>query len=164
MSKIRTKADVEFHSDGRESYPAVNVKVYKSLNDVDFTYFEIPEGLTLEWIEEHVPEGHLDSLFWETCQNEWEMIEQDAEEIFGKGTRLEQQGRSGGWACVTNLPDIENWDAVMLAKWRKFARYARQIADGIPEQMVYSIGSNEYEIWKDEQAEEAGLHRDPVSI
>ncbi len=141
--------------------PAVNVKVYRSLWDVKFPLEDAPEGITREWIES-LGEDRLDELFWDTCSFEWEMIAQDAAEIFGPHVKVEQDGRSGGWAVVTGLDDIADWDAVALAKWRRFEKYARAIAHGVPEQMVYSLACNEWETEQNERAEAAGLHRDPM--
>lgn len=167
MGRRYTKEDVDTHADGfyGPSLPAVNVKVYEGLESVSFPLddADAPE-LTLEWIEEHMSEEDLSWLFGHTCENEWEMIQQDAQTIFSDYTvTVEAQGRSGGWACVKGLPDIEEWDAVLLAKWRKFERFARQIAAGVPEQMAYSIALNEYACWEEEQTEESGLHRDPIT-
>jgi hypothetical protein len=161
-----TRDDVErcYHDTCRRSdvhCPHANVKVYRTFQDVRFPLEDAPEELTLEWIEQNVPEDD-DSLFWRTCEAEWEMLQQDADEIFGSGVEVHAGGRSGGWACVTGLPDIDEWDAVMLAKWRRFEKYARAYAHGIPEQMVYSLAANEWEWDQERQAEEAGLNRDPM--
>jgi hypothetical protein len=167
-----TKEDVDrcYHDIGRRSdcdCPHVNVKVRRGLEDVDFSGADcdIPEGLTLEWIEANLSADYLSELFWHVCSNEWEMLEQDAAEVFGAGAvEIHAGGRSGGWACVTGLPDIADWDAVALAKWRRFERYAKQIAHGIPEQMVYAIAANEWEAAQAADMEEAGRDRDPVAL
>jgi hypothetical protein len=165
---IRTKDDVArcYHEKRMDvDVPHVNVKVRRGLEDVRFEGdCEIPDGLTVEWIRANISEDELNDLFWQTCQSEWEMLQQDAEEIFGDGVEVNAGGRSGGWACVTGLEDIESWDAVMLAKWKKFARYAGEYAKGIPEQMVYSIVANEWEAAQEKAAEDAGLHRDPMPV
>ncbi len=145
---IRTKDDVD-HCYHERRYdndcPHVKVKVYRGLEDVRFPLDEAPAELTLEWIRANLSDERLSQLFWDTCSFEWEMLQQDAEEIFGKGVKVNAGGRSGGWACVVGLEDIASWDAVMLAKWKRFARYAEAYARGIPEQMVYSIAANEWE-------------------
>ena len=165
---IRTKDDVVrcYHEKRMDvDVPHVNVKVRRGLEDVRFEGdCEIPDGLTVEWIRANISEDELNDLFWQTCQNEWEMLQQDAEEIFGDGVEVNAGGRSGGWACVTGLEDIESWDAVMLAKWKKFARYAGEYAKGIPEQMVYSIAANEWDAAREKAVEDAGLHRDPMPV
>lgn len=165
MNTIRTKADVErcYHDRSHDyTIPHVNVKVYRGIDDVRFPLDETPTGLTREWIDEHISDEQADALFWQTCEFEWEMLQADAEEIFGRGVEVCTGGRSGGWACVTGLNDVDEWDAVMLAKWRRFARYAEAYANGIPEQMVYSIAANEHEAWRADEIEEAGRDRDPL--
>ena len=166
---IRTKDDVArcYHESGRfdKDIPHVNVKVRRQLEDVKFAGdCEIPAGLTLEWIRANLTDEQLDAIFWMSCEREWEMLQQDAEEIFGSGVEVNAGGRSSGWACVTGLADIGEWDAVMLAKWRKFARYAGEYAQGIPEQMVYSIAANEWDAAREKAVEDAGLHRDPMPV
>ena len=165
---IQTKDDVarcyhESHQGHRDyDVPHVNVKVHRGLESLRFPLDEAPAELTLEWIRANLSDDQLGELFWETCQNEWEMLQQDATEIFGAGVEVNAGGRSGGWACVTGLDDIADWDAVALAKWRKFARYADQLARGIPEQMVYSIAANEWEAAREKAQEDAGVHVDVV--
>lgn len=55
-----SREDVErcYHDRCRDySMPHVNVKVYDSVWDLDFAKLDdVPEGLTREWIEEHVSE------------------------------------------------------------------------------------------------------------
>lgn len=157
-----TREDVETHG----GLPAVNVKVYRSIRDAwpEYERTERPddaEDFTLDWIEENVSEEALDAIFWHTCEAEYEYLEgwttgsdggEDA--LFpDDSVRLDIAGRSGGWIEVRGLPDIEEWDAVRLARWRRFARIARSIADGIPFQMLCSIETNEYEWRKTEDAE-----------
>lgn len=159
-----TREDVErcYHYTHGDVYrPHVNVKVRRGLEDVDFAGDgEIPDGLTLEWIREHLSDERVDAIFWRTCEDEWEQLQQDAEEVFGAGVEVHAGGRMSGWACVHGLDCIEEWDAVALAKWRRFERYAEQITRGIPEQMVYSIAANEWEAAEAHRVERAGLHRD----
>jgi hypothetical protein len=166
---IRTKDDVEscYHDVGRRDCdcPHVNVKVRRTVSDVKFADDpDIPEGLTLEWIEAHLSDEQLDGLFWHVIEFEREWLEGEAEEVFGAGVEVQYGGRSGGWACVTGLTDIADWDAVDLAKWRRFARIAEQTARGIPEQLVYSIACNEYPAAIAADQEAAGVHRDPVAL
>ncbi len=147
-----TKEDVQTHYGSDR--PAVNVKVrnWPFWKDVDFDYlareFDAP-GFSEEWIEQYLSEDTVESYFWSTCEFEWEMVEQDAQEIFDSyNVTVEADGRSGGWAVVLGLPGIEEWDAVLLAKWRKFEKYARQTADDIPTQMAGSIALNAYPAWR----------------
>lgn len=158
MRNTYSRDDVQTHYGSDR--PAVNVKVYTGPREawLDWARYE-PDAdprFTEEWVEEHISEQTLDSLFWLTCEFEWEMVEQDATEIFGSHVRVEQDGRSGGWAVVAGLPEIEEWDAVALAKWRRFERVARAIAADIPYQILSSVYLNDFEAWKDEEMERNG--------
>lgn len=153
-----SREDVETHSDGfgRDRRPAVNVKVYGSVWDV-FAKLEKASDVdiddarfTREWFEAHVSDEALDALFWHVCESEFEMVEQDAREIFGAHVKVWQEGRSGGWAVVDGLADLDEWDAVALAKWRKFERWAKLYAADVPYQMVASVFYNEFAVWSDE--------------
>jgi hypothetical protein len=130
---------------GRNGHAAVNIKipyvrmdtVVRKLHDEG----EIPATLTLEWIDDNVPEERYDAIFWHVCQAEYEYFTEWATEII-PGITFEQDGRSGGWA-VSNL-DPDDFDAVMLAKWRKVERIGREIAAGVPAQVILSVSINEY--------------------
>ena len=165
-----SKSDVDTHTDGHygPAYPAVNVKVYGSIWTVHLPLdlgSSYPVGhpeliehhrsdpeFTRAWIKEHVSEAALDAIFWDTCNFEWEVLQDDATDIFdGYRVTVNSAGRSGGWAIVRGLPDIENWDAVLLAKWRRFEKLARGVAAYIPEQMLHSLYVNEFEAWRSER-------------
>jgi hypothetical protein len=170
MSKHYTREDVQFHSDGyREGRPAVNVKVYRNLHDA-WQEFESEEPdhdprFSLDWVEENLSDDATDSYFWDVCESERDYLIayaiEDNDAIFpaAKYGRLsvEQEGHMGGWLAVDGLPEIEEWDAILLARWRKFERIAREIADGVPLQMLLSIYINAFEAWADEQ-DDAGAH------
>lgn len=163
MSRTYTKEDVSFHSDGyRPSNPAVNVKVYDTLED-GFRKFaeweDVDDGFTVEWIRANISDAALDDWFYDVCRDEFDYLESwttgnDGDPLFpGHSVTLEQEGRSGGWVAVHGLPDLEDWDAVLLARWRKFERIARSIADEIMAHVVESIYINAWEWWKQEAAE-----------
>ena len=152
-----TKADVQFHSEHfGPSRPAVNVKVRRSIwghplplelgrskpaNDpaAEWTIHTTPEWFTHEWIEEHIPDHVIDEFFWSACESGWESLQVDAEEIFGSHVKVYGEGRSSGRCVVEGLPDFDSWDATMLAKWRKFEKWARQQADDVPYQMLVML-------------------------
>jgi len=161
-----TRDDVQTHGTGYAgpSLPAVNIKVYGTLRDAwsDFEREESPdEGFTLDWIEENLSDDTFDALFWNVCAAEFEYLvayaTTDEDAIFpaAKYGRLsiEQEGRSGGWAVVDGLPDVDEWDAILLARWRKFERIAREITEGVPFQMLASIYLNHWEWERDEEIE-----------
>lgn len=166
MSRTYSRDDVQFHSDGygRESNPAVNVKVYTGLRDCwkEFARDELPDPrFTLDWIEDNASAEHLDAIFWSACEAEFEYLEgwvtgSEGDSLFpGHRVTLEREGRSGRWAVVHGLPELEEWDAVLLARWRKFERIAKEIAAGIPYQMLSSLYINDFEIWANEREDES---------
>lgn len=163
-----TREDVRFHSDGffGGGLPAVNVKVHSGIDSRTWEAFERDEGshdprFTPEWVEANVSDDRMDDLFWRVCGWEYEYLERwatgkDGDSLFPDDcVELSQEGRMGGWVVVSGLPDLEDWDAVRLARWRKFERIAREIADGIPLQMLSSLYANEFEWWAEEQADES---------
>lgn len=165
-----SRQDVDTH--GREGFPAVNVKVYRDIRDAwnDFEREEEHDPrFTLEWVYEHVSDDALSDIFWMTCEHEFEYLESwatgaDGDSLFpGERVTLYRGGRSGGWVEVDGLPELEEWDAVRLARWRKFERIARAIADYVPAQMLHSIYLNEFEAWSDEQDDEAA-YNDAVPV
>jgi hypothetical protein len=166
MSRSYSRDDVETHYG--QNRPAVNVKVYDSLAD-GFRAFQGYEpdadsAFTLEWIEENVSDESLDSLFWRVCADEVEQAVTDAREILGvRAQDVEQDGRSGGWLVVTGLPDLEDWDAVQIAKWRKFERYAKSLAGDVMYQVVSSVYLNDFEWQKAEKAERERAANQDVS-
>lgn len=116
--------------------------------------------VTAEWLRTHVlerddnPETErlISRLNEWACEQGWEDIQEDARQCFpddqfhgstssydGGYTpfRVEAEGRSSGWAVIPALPPLEEWDAIMLGRWRRFERYARQGADDIPYQMLW---------------------------
>jgi hypothetical protein len=112
---------------------------------------------THDWIEENCSDMFLDELFWLMCGDGWDRLKDLAEEIWGpaSGVSIGSEGRSGGWAVVDGLPDVEDWDAVALAKWRKFAKLARTYADDVPYQMVTSVYMNEFTQWAEDRERHA---------
>ncbi len=152
MCRQYNKNNVEMHSMGYggRQYPAVNVKVYDSWQQVDLTSFQVDmgDGFTLEWLEENVEDTVWMSAFESACYDGWETLQEYACEVWQKAQygkiKVWSVGRSGGWAVVDGLPNVEDWDAVMLAKWRKFERMCEVEAKDIPYRMVDYIAYNVY--------------------
>jgi hypothetical protein len=161
-----TRDNVQTHYG--EERPAVNVKVRQTLEDGYRIFREIdPDAdaaFSVDWIRENVPEAQLDALFWDVCRDQFEQAVEDAREILGVHAEdVESDGRSGGWLVVTGLPDLDDWDAVQLAKWRKFERYARNLADDVMYQVVSSVYLNDWEWRKDEAAERERAARQDIA-
>lgn len=170
MSRTYSRDDVEIYN----GHPSVNVKVNmpfpaemgrivravraQERGDERFDY---------EFVDGTLGDDHADTWFQYACESGFEMAEMDAEEIFStfynsypvRKPQLHLEGRSGGHLVVTNLPPVDEWDAVMLGKWRKFAKWARETADGVPYGMVSDIYLNVFLPWVEERddmaAEEA---------
>jgi hypothetical protein len=162
-----TKADITFHSDGyRERKPAVNVKIYDSLAE-GFAKWNGPDWIgdhpdtdarfTVEWIEEHVTDDCQSDYFNMACETGYEYAETDAQEIWGSHVRVYSQGRSGGWAVVDGIDDdVASWNAIAVARWGKFARWARSTADDTMARVVDMIYHNAFERWAEEESERIG--------
>jgi hypothetical protein len=146
------KDDVQFHSDhGWSSRPAVNVKTepWKWEDGIaDAMGYEDFDGRFPDWYREAAEaDGFLDRYWAFACEAGWEQLQTEAEHYFGSGVSVYAEGRSGGWAVVDGLPDVESWDAVALAKWRGFEKSARIIAAGIPADMAILAAMNGFESW-----------------
>lgn len=149
-----TKESIEYHSDGfGSSKPAVNVKVRDSLADGwrkwERSNPDHDPAFTLNYIEETFSDDYLEGCWQLACEDGWEMIEDDAREIFGRTSYTDRngarkyavnvysEGRSGGWAVVDGIDtDVESWDAIELDRWARFAKYARAYADDVMYQVV----------------------------
>jgi hypothetical protein len=174
--RMYRREDIDTHGIGYygRSLPAVNVKVYKGPLDLDDATWEtvrseagVDQRFDREWVETNVSDSLMDSLFWDTCQWNFEQIETDAEEIFGAyGVTVHHEGRSGGWAVVEGLPDIDEWDAILIAKWGKFERWAKLIAADVPYSMLVGIAINEFQVWAEADAErlECETEVEPVMV
>lgn len=167
-----TRDDVQTR--GYHGLPSANVKVYRDIRDVFAKYAkdeDVDPRFTLEWIEENVSDEALDSIFWSACESEWDYLTSwatsDEDAIFPAArygrVSITQEGRSGGWAVVDGLPGVEEWDAILLARWRKFERIAREIADDVPYQMLGLIYLNDFEVWADEQ-EDGAVYNDAAPV
>lgn len=112
-----TKDDVQLHeaSFHGPQLPAVNVKIYHFPSTYDvmdrFDCSEEVAGTALEYAFQSVQQA-----FWEDWAN-------DTSSYFpNHNVKVFSAGRSGGWLVVEGLPEIEDWDAVMFGRWRKFEK------------------------------------------
>lgn len=149
-----TKTDIEVY----RGKPAVNVKVGGDWRRVKFPITDTEEWFTQEWIDAHTDDGkYLDEWFNVACELGWEEIQELAQETWPEymspiapvnihhdahASRLVptaqrntltvyQEGGQGGWAVVHGLPSIEDWDAVMLARWRSFENKLKAGANNV---------------------------------
>lgn len=110
------KDDVQRHTSGYYGYryPAVNVKVWHFVSsDKIADKFGCSEDTALKAAE---------YAFNAACETFWQEVQDTAEECFGRGVKAYSAGHSGGWLIIQGLTDVEEWDAVMLAKWRHFEK------------------------------------------
>lgn len=151
------KDDVTFHSDGfREGHAAVNVKVHGYPNAETVARVLADEGYILATrtdADELADVIAQDEGAWEVASYVgWEQAQAEAAEVFGAGYGVTSEGRSGGWCVVTyngretfDADDVAGWDAVALARWRKFEQVAREIADDFAYQATWSYIVNRLE-------------------
>lgn len=114
--KRYTKSDVDTHSANNYApyYPAVNVKVHG--------LFSLESKIEDEFkCSEETAEKALEFAFQSAQEMFWDDNAQEiANDVFGDSVTIYSAGRSAGWLVVVGLSEIEDWNAVDLAKWRKF--------------------------------------------
>lgn len=163
-----SKRDIQYHrlGYGHEVGPAVNVKVYAQPTDALARQVAKDHGdpsgqFTLEWITDHV-DAAAQAGYWDfAVEDAWETLQNDvdAEQVFDRPVRVFSEGRSGGWAMVGDdrgkgknprawtHEDVTSWDAIAVARWAKFARFARETADDVPYQYLAMVYLNVFERW-----------------
>jgi hypothetical protein len=125
------KTDIETHSDNGygAGYPAVKVKVYHVGCDTSDVIAMFPT------CSEAQAEKALEFAFTSECESFWDYwadtsgtyengLTGSAEYAYfpGDKPRVYSAGRSGGWLIVQGLAPVEDWDAVMVARWAKFEK------------------------------------------
>ena len=150
--KSYSKADVEMHSDGfgRGRRPAINVKCHNfpSVDKIAAHYGKDEDDADVSQA--------VDWLFELEQESFWQFARLQATEVFGR-VKIYNEGRSGGWLVVDGLKDFDDWDAIDLAKWRKFERW---IKGAIPtdnadwlSSMIDTIDANEWLLTSENQDE-----------
>lgn len=109
--------DVEFHSNAMfyPVHPAINVKAHSAPDFWKLKYALEDAGYNLsdKQIESagNIAFSKLQREFWN------EFVPKTIESIYGKWVKWGSEGRQSGWLAVYNLPEVESWDVVDLAKW-----------------------------------------------
>ncbi len=119
-----TKDDVQLHYERGKGSPAVNVKVYGP-----YLAGKVQDRFGCS---EEVAEKALGFAFDSACRRFWEEDAQDlADHYFAKYGKVKvySEGRSSGWLVTYDLPDVEEWDGVLLNRWALFAKAIRQAVD-----------------------------------
>lgn len=124
----------------RGPLPAINVKVYRWGCDAS----DVAERFQCS---QATAEKACSYVFDSACQQFWEQAPEWAAELW-PGYRLNvfSDGRSGGWLVVEGLPPVEEWDAIMVGKWARLARYCRdEIAYRFSRETIFDeIEANEW--------------------
>lgn len=156
-----SRADVATHCDrGWQARPAVNVKLHAwpdpftddLLASVARECGASPADF-VAWWRSHDDDALSELIDGRDCygwsyfaaSDGFDMAQEDADLIFDRYTvKVWQEGRMGGWLVVDGLPDLNEWDAVMLGKWRRFERYVRAIRDDQWRRVVDLVCRNTY--------------------
>lgn len=122
-NKYYNKNDVKFHNEYyRNSYPAVNVKVYHfpSVQQIIDRIPELKEMKDQSQTEELATQAS-EFAFNMACDIFWN---EDAQEIandhFPDDVKIYSEGRSNGWLVVHGLKDFSEWNAIDLRRWQGF--------------------------------------------
>jgi len=116
-----SKADIQFHRDNpaRHSHPAVNVKVRR---------FPTVSMVQEEWpgTDEKTAEKALEFVLENACDLFWEDYT-DAENFSFyfpnyPNIKVYSEGRSSGWLVVHGLPEVSEWDAILVSAWGRFVQ------------------------------------------
>lgn len=138
------KDDVdEYYIHGRR-VPSVNVKCYRSIWDQDVTDFGTDGIFGPQWVCDNLSEDRIAA--WE--RTTYEVLFEDAEsDVLAEfpGTRCYLEGRSGGHFIVDGLPPVAEWDAIMLGRWARVAKFVRSTSQIVPEQLLSLVYLNVYE-------------------
>ena len=144
------KADVEVsYHQGTRGLPMVNVKLNFGfdLEGVAAQHTdEFSDPLFPAWLAEQTKGAarNTDAAYESALEVGWMHLSDDAVNVFGDRTKVYSVGRSGGWCVVEGLPPVETWDALLLGKWTRFAKYAEQTTRDIPYLMVDTLYCNEF--------------------
>jgi hypothetical protein len=162
------KSEIErsYHN-GTRGYPMLNVKHHFWWPDIVRKY----KGVTAKnrrvgtyFVHEY---GDAEQAFWDWATLEfesdwssycafetadqiarevgWEDAGDFAKEVFGPHAKVFSLGRSGGWLGVDNLGDVDDWDAVMVSRWARFARGVQALVDDLDYQFLWHLYVNVYE-------------------
>jgi hypothetical protein len=156
------KADIEQYYEHGRPRPSVNVKAYAYAPDmVPMLPMElgrvgnvgqVPHAVythadfTIDWIESNVTEQDQQAWWDEACGEGWEQAQEVADDVFSDyPVKVWSAGRSGGHLIVDGLPDIEEWNGGLVAKWSKFVRIIEAIRDDTKHRYLWLLYANVFE-------------------
>lgn len=80
----------------------------------------------------------------------WDQAREDAYEVWGSNqVKVWSSGRSGGWLTVEGLGDVEDWDAIDVSRWCRYAGLVQDVVDDLDFQFVWALHVNVWENWID---------------
>jgi hypothetical protein len=141
------KADIPTRYIRGEYLPCVNVKVHGSVTPAILAEAERESGEKgfAAWAQELLDANKWPDWTWEAAiEQGWNQLQTDAELIFDRAVKVESDGRSSGWAILRGLPPIEEWDAIMVGRFAKWAKWAQGTADFVPNEMAMLLAINTY--------------------
>ncbi len=157
------KQDIQTHSNHGRSRPAVNIRVdlwgaftselLESVGGEDFASW----WDDLEVTDEQAHMDMIDTYHAFATESAFEDAQNDAEYLFGTRVKVYQEGRSGGWLVVENLPDLEEWDAIMVGKWGSFVKGVEAMVEAFPESLADLVYINTYDIVLSDRAKRADM-------
>lgn len=124
----------------------MNVKVYGTLNPEALAEVErdFAPGFA-HWAANLLAGGIFPDWAWDAALEQgWERLKEDAREVFGDRVKVYSEGRSGGWAVLHGLPDVESWDAIALSRFARFCRFAGMAVKDVPYQAAAIAALNVY--------------------
>jgi hypothetical protein len=167
---INRKADILIRGEQGRAFPCVNVKVRI---DFDRTIdaliakgkaeFAVP-GFDSAWIRANLDERGISLWYDGAIEDAWRDL-QDRVTAIWPGRKVYSTGRSGGYAYIDGFTaeHVETWDAIQLAKWRKFDRECADLVADLPYRFAWGIWANLYEPQQaDARAEVAAAQRAEV--
>lgn len=135
----------------RNGRPAINIKCHPEFPDTllrtaseDNGYD--PEDFIAYW-QENVADNYemLSDYQGYVCEQAFEDATEDAAVIYQHPVSLWQEGRSGGWLVVDDLPDPDFWTEDDLARWTRFATCVQFYVDDTPYAIATLIAINAYD-------------------
>lgn len=153
-----TRDDVErsYHT-GHHGEPMVNIKVRSFDLPKDAAFDELVDEFAADLdprlarldrselralIERYVEKD--EGIFGFVCEGKFEYAEHHAQTTYfpDYGVRVFSAGRSGGWAVVEGLPEVNTWSPELLTKWSEFETFCRELADDVPRDMAWNVLAN----------------------
>jgi len=140
---------------GSISYPAVNIKVYRTPG-IDAAR----KALEARGVAPRVVERALEWAFNSACRNWWDGEPEYCADChlvpcegFSSDYRIDQEGRSGGWLVVTGLGEPLDWTPEQVAAWDAFEGAIHESIERALEKgsILEEIDSNR---WAEEFAQE----------